>query len=130
MIAQNASLYHDGSKQPQSFGRVCTIPADALEDAKAVLAFLDAAVCAALSDRSAELNGQQVFGLSLVFQATLASLDYATTGMRTGHEQDAYGNGFAAGLEEGKRLSAMGPYPRFDPAPDPERKAPPHAAAG
>lgn len=151
MIAQNASSDHIDPTRPQSYGRACAFPADALENAKAVLSFLDIAVCAALSDRSAELDGQQVFGLGLIFQATLASLDHATTGMRVGDGQDdAYRSGYDAGLEEGKRLilSAIAPvvegggiavaetfrsadtYPRFDPAPDPEQDAPPHAAAG
>ena len=128
MIAQNASSYHDGPK-PQSFGRTSILPGDALEDAKAVLTFLDAAVCAVLSGRATEMSDQQVFGLGLIFQATIASLDYAATGISTDKSHDAYRSGFAAGLEEGKRLGTA-TYPRFDPAPDPEREGPPHAAAG
>jgi hypothetical protein len=82
MIAQNASPDQSSPAPIRSFGRDHTNPLDVLENVKAVVDFLDIALCNALSDRAPELSDSQIFGMGLIFQGVQSSMASAIEALR------------------------------------------------
>lgn len=120
MMAQNASAQQSRPAPFQSFGRDATAPGDVLENAKSVVSFLDVTLCRALSGGES-LTGEQIFGLSLIFQATLSSLEIAEAAMKATRESSDRNTGSAE------------VYPRFSEGPIPDQAEPvppPQAATG
>ena len=115
MMAQNASAQQSRAAPFQSFGRDAHNPGDVLENAKSVVSFLDATLCRALSGGES-LTGEQIFGLGLIFQATLSSLEIAEAAMRE---------------SSGRNTESAEVYPRFSegPIPDQAEPVPPPQAA-
>jgi len=82
-MSQDASARQPSRVSLHCLGSDYDDPADVLEDVKAVVTFLNGAVCSALSGRNGHLTGEGILGVSLIFGAVLSSLDAVSKAVKT-----------------------------------------------
>lgn len=85
-MSQDASDRQPSTVSLPCFGSDYDDPADVLENVKAVVTFLNGAVCNALSGRNGHLTGEGILGVNLIFGAVVSSLDAVTKAVRTTRE--------------------------------------------
>ncbi|MCW2246727.1 hypothetical protein M2352_002318 [Azospirillum fermentarium] len=81
-MSQDASDRQPSTVSLHCFGGEYDDPADVLENVKAVVTFLNGAVCNALSGRSGHLTGEGILGVNLIFGAVVSSLDAVSKTIR------------------------------------------------